>query len=445
VNATIEARAKELRKEFSIPDTITILYSEFSQDLDEVNKVVSALSVTSAVEAQPASPAQTQTETNAESTDASVGFIDLDPEPPVALDPYDTPGFLKLLFEPGDWINLQFIHQTEVDENGKKRVDDNFMTLEDALKPSTLEAIKSAQDKGWNAFVTMNAFTSGVKRRRVCDVKTIRSVYLDFDTKPNSDLFKADVAAGVIPEPHFVIASSPNKFYVEWLVEGFTVTQQEALNSALQQRYGSDAASTDAARVLRLPGTRNLKYDSAPVVRIIKQHPHERYSLSDFKIELNVREHKQIDPVSDEKLQAKLDLVLDALSEAEVGYKSIVDSDDDAHKIKIVLDECLWGRAPEHHQNGDPTGAAIFISANEKLGYKCFHTWCAEHYHWLECRAELEKRAGHSLKFGESVEIPFTEEAKQRSAQTLQQQKDTSANGQLSSIRRDFCNTQKTP
>ena len=318
-------------------------------------------------------------------------------------EPYDTLGYLQRLFEPGDWIDLQLIHQ----ENAWP--DNNFQFIE-AVTPESLRFISAAQDKGWNAFVAMNAFTPNSRRRRVCDVEAVRSVYLDFDAEPNWTAIRTDITAGVIPEPQFVLRSSPKKFYLIWLVKDFTVAQQEALNSALQKRYGSDAAATDAAWVLRLPGTRNLKYPEQPIVRIIKQNSHERYSPSDFKVEVNVKQ-TQVDAIADEKLQAILDFTLAALEQADVSHNSVTDSDDPAHKIKIVLNECPWAHAPEHHQNGDPTGAAIFISADGKLGFKCFHTWCSEHYHWNECRAELEKRAGltgdQHLRFGESVRIPI--------------------------------------
>jgi hypothetical protein len=202
--------------------------------------------------------------------------------------------YLQLLFEPGDWINLQFIHQTKKwkDDAGNlhAEIDNNFMTLEDALRKRTLQSIAVAQADGWNSYIAMNAFTPGLEKRRVQDVKDVRTVYLDFDHDGEAGIAKinADVAAGLIAEPHFILQSSLQKFYAIWRVEKFTVAQQEALNSALQQRYGSDPAACDAARVLRLPGTRNLKYEQQPIVEVIRQGCRaERYTLKDFKIELS--------------------------------------------------------------------------------------------------------------------------------------------------------------
>ena len=141
----------------------------------------------------------------------------------------DTLGYLARLFEPGDWINLQLIHQTETwtDEHGAKHanVDNNFARLEDLLKPETSERIADLQDKGWNAYVGMNAFTPGLQRRRKKDVKNVRSVYVEFDENGEAglDAIDKDAAESLVPAPDFILQSSPGKFYVIWRVKDFTV------------------------------------------------------------------------------------------------------------------------------------------------------------------------------------------------------------------------------
>jgi DNA primase RepB-like protein len=313
----------------------------------------------------------------------------------------DTLYYLRRLFEPGDWIDLQFIHQTETwtDEHGGKhaRVDDNFMTLEQALKPETrtLEQSKAAQDKGWNVYVGMNAFTPGLRRRRKKDVKDVRSVYIEFDENGDAGL-EAIRDDNRVPEPHFILQSSPGKYYAIWFVEGFTVDQQEALNSALQKRYGSDPASVDAARVLRLPGTRNLKpkYNPTPTVQIIEEgSTYRRYSIADFEIDINAKQPKgPTTAIASEKLARIVDVVLTNLDDANVGHG---DAEPFDNGYKIDLDECLWGK---EHTNGSVSDSSIFIDPSGRLGHKCFHSHCSDR-HWKEFREELERRAGHKLSF----------------------------------------------
>jgi hypothetical protein len=205
------------------------------------------------------------------------------------LAPTDALGYIARLFEPNDWICFQFIRPNPV--SGKTDIRSHFETLEQALKTDTLNVIKMYQEQGYNAYVAMNGYTPNVNHRREQDIQHIRTVYIEFDENGDTGLSAiAKDVGGVLPEPHFILESSPKKYYVIWLVSGFAIEQQKALNSALQKRYGSDPASVDAARVLRLPGTRNLKYTPTPVVQIIKQGTNEsRYTPADFKVEITVK------------------------------------------------------------------------------------------------------------------------------------------------------------
>ena len=57
----------------------------------------------------------------------------------------------------------------------------------------------------------------------------------------------------------------------------------EAANHGLARWFGGDAC-WDAARVLRLPGTHNLKYGRRVPVELLELHPERRYALSDFEL-----------------------------------------------------------------------------------------------------------------------------------------------------------------
>jgi hypothetical protein len=208
----------------------------------EVEKAVNDYINAKKAPAEPAHSEQSAPAANIqqipEAPDELPDFLTKDSVPAAKLDPFDALGYVGRLFESGDWIDLKFIHQTETwtDEHGAKhaKIYDNFMTLADALQPETLKRIHEAQDQGWNVYVGMNAFTPGLHRRRKQDVKNIRNVYVEFDENGPEGLAKidADVAVGLVHEPQFIIESSPLKFYVIWLVTGFTVEQQEALNTA---------------------------------------------------------------------------------------------------------------------------------------------------------------------------------------------------------------------
>src|SRR5262249_3747428 len=154
-------------------------------------------------------------------------------EPAVETAPAEnsTIGYLRRLFEPGDFIDLQFIHQTEcVPGTDRKKTHDVFMSLAD-VNGETVKMIEAYQADGWNAFVCMNALKperdalDGKFHRRERDVAAVRSVYTDCDENAAASVEKIrdDVENGLVPEPHFILRSSPTKFYVIWLTDGMTV------------------------------------------------------------------------------------------------------------------------------------------------------------------------------------------------------------------------------
>jgi len=64
------------------------------------------------------------------------------------------------------------------------------------------------------------------------------------------------------------VNTSPGKWQVSWRVEGFAKDEAEDLQRALARETGADPAATDCARVLRLPGFYNHKYDRPYLVRV---------------------------------------------------------------------------------------------------------------------------------------------------------------------------------
>src|SRR6266705_5390000 len=113
----------------------------------------------------------------------------------------------------------------------------------------------------------MNALRDDARGRTKEDVAVIRHVYLDFDdngTAAVRDLFKRQD----LPMPSHVLNTSPDKWQVTWRVEGFTKDEAEHLQKALARQTGADPAATDCARVLRLPGFFNHKYEKPHFVSV---------------------------------------------------------------------------------------------------------------------------------------------------------------------------------
>ena len=90
----------------------------------------------------------------------------------------------------------------------------------------------------------------------------------------------------MVPQPNYVLNTSPEKFQVVWKVEGITPEEAEALQRAMVREFGGDPAATDSTRVLRLPGFANKKYDQDFYVQA-RAESTQTYHLRDFKVPID--------------------------------------------------------------------------------------------------------------------------------------------------------------
>src|SRR5205823_908961 len=89
--------------------------------------------------------------------------------------------------------------------------------------------------------------------------------------------------SGLVPQPNYVLETSPEKYQVVWKVEGIGQEQAETLQRAMAREFGGDPAATDATRVLRLPNFVNRKYETAHLVRAYAEAT-QIYHLEDFRL-----------------------------------------------------------------------------------------------------------------------------------------------------------------
>lgn len=188
-----------------------------------------------------------------------------------------------------DYIKL--VHKSESDlicfgflNSETKRFQQAFRTLEDALRPEFFEKLQNANQAN-SVYMSLNSFKS--PERKTANVASIRSIGLDLDSDGGANLDKL-FASTLIVEPSIVFETSPDKFQAIWTVENISVEDAERISKALAAEFGGDPAATDAARVMRLPGFRNLKYSEKPEVEVV--HLAERagrLSLDAFKLVLD--------------------------------------------------------------------------------------------------------------------------------------------------------------
>jgi hypothetical protein len=173
----------------------------------------------------------------------------------------------------------------------------NRLTGETTQRLASAEKIASPDFQAWlrhknargaDIYISQNVFRSEARTRSKTDVDKIRHVYLDLDKNGEESLTKIRDSS-LVPEPSFVISTSPQKYQVIWKVADMAPNAVEMLQKAMVAEFGGDPAATDSSRVLRLPGFQNKKYQRDYPVEAYAVSD-QTYSFSDFRIPVDDRQ-----------------------------------------------------------------------------------------------------------------------------------------------------------
>ena len=154
---------------------------------------------------------------------------------------------------------------------------------------ATAERVASPEFQAWlrhenagrfEVYVSMNALKEGSRSRTKDDVAEIRHVYLDFDDNGTAAV-QTLLKRNDVPQPNYLVNSSPDRWQVVWKVEGFANEDAERLMRYLVSETGADPAATDSSRVMRLPGFANHKY-GRPFVVSVEPRATETYRPEHF-------------------------------------------------------------------------------------------------------------------------------------------------------------------
>jgi DNA primase RepB-like protein len=308
--------------------------------------------------------------------------------------------YLTALFEKADRICLTFISASKTYANGGAVTENVFLPMSKVISAAGIAKL-TKRNETEHIFVSMAPFKTGSANRTKTNIAEVRHVFVDADENGPQVLadIRATVTAGEIPPPTIVVQSSPNKFQVIWNIYGLTVAEGEALNENLMLRFKTDAASTDAARVLRIPGFRNIKskYPDRPLARIVEQNDSFIILPSDFLIQKSVLPTEGVQSVPDsDAVRKSMDLLEDAMEAAGIAYSHGRVWEGSGGGWKFPLEECPWNAA---HTDGRQSDAIAIVQPGGALSFACLHNHCKSKG-WNDFRAHLEVRAGKKLKFG---------------------------------------------
>jgi hypothetical protein len=158
-------------------------------------------------------------------------------------------------------------------------------TARKAASPEFQAWLRYKNANGADIYVGMNPLKQDASTRTKGDIETIRHVYVDLDHGGAAALEEIK-NSDLVPQPNYILNTSPEKFQVVWKAEGFTLEEAEALQHAIVREFGGDPAATDSTRVLRLPGFANKKYDQDFFVKVHAEST-QAYHLRDFKVPID--------------------------------------------------------------------------------------------------------------------------------------------------------------
>lgn len=161
-------------------------------------------------------------------------------------------------------------------------------TAQKAASPEFQAWLRYKNANGADIYVGMNPLKQDASTRTKGDIEAICHVYVDLDHGGSAALEEIK-NSDLVPQPNYVLNTSPDKFQVVWKVEGMTLEEAEALQHAMVREFGGDPAATDSTRVLRLPGFANKKYDRDFYVQA-KMDSTQTYHLRDFKVPVDPQE-----------------------------------------------------------------------------------------------------------------------------------------------------------
>ena len=133
-----------------------------------------------------------------------------------------------------------------------------------------------------NVYIGM--YTRKHKRGRKEDIKKTRLLWLDFD---NMELAEAEYRVNMagMPSPSMVVASG-HGYHFYWKLKNPVKKELESVIKELANKTKADTRAAELSKVMRLPGTMNVKDDPVEC-RIVKQNQ-KTYSLDSIAETLNV-------------------------------------------------------------------------------------------------------------------------------------------------------------
>ncbi|MGC2333063.1 MAG: DNA-primase RepB domain-containing protein [Candidatus Acidiferrales bacterium] len=252
----------------------------------------------------------------------------------------DAPTYIKDNFEPSDRIAILVLNRQT--RESRQRI----TTAEKASSPEFQAWLRHRSARGDEIYVGMNALKPDAWARTKDQVAAIRHLYVDLD-HGGERAIETMRNSGLVPEPNYVLNTSPEKYQIVWKVDGIAQEQAEALQRAMVREFGGDPAATDSTRVLRLPTFPNRKHDPPHMV-MARADATQTYHQEDFKLRTDAHAINYDKQASEERERGRPQVEI-TQSERDWAFakRALARGDDPEEVIRRITDY----RGDEKHAN----------------------------------------------------------------------------------------------
>jgi hypothetical protein len=183
--------------------------------------------------------------------------------------------FLRTAFAPDDWIAI-FLKSYDTG-----RVHQRVGPLDWVMHHRFQAWLRFKNSQKYNVYCGVNGIAPWNRTRTRDSVGAVRHVFLEADRDGPGVLARIRKRSD-LPEPSYVLHSSPNRVHVFWRVTEFERDHVEALQKRLARELDTDPAATPSTQASRLVGYNNHKYEPAHLVTIDYWCTDRVYTPTDF-------------------------------------------------------------------------------------------------------------------------------------------------------------------
>jgi hypothetical protein len=183
--------------------------------------------------------------------------------------------FLRTAFQPDDWVAI-FLKSYETGG-----VTQRVGPLDWVMHPRFQAWLRFKNSQKYNVYCGVNVIAPWKRTRTRDSVGAVRHVFLEADRDGPTVLARID-ARSDLPDPSYVLHSSPNRVHIFWRATGFEAEQVEGLQKQLARELGTDPAATPATQMTRLVGYANHNYSPHHLVTIDYRRTDCLYTVTDF-------------------------------------------------------------------------------------------------------------------------------------------------------------------